>query len=227
MIKTALVDADILLYRVGFGKEDESEEDAIAAMDQTIYSILEKVNCDYQIFYLSDSQNNFRKIIDPEYKANRGPKPKHYKILKNHIINVWCAEIAEGMEADDAMSLNCINTEEHQSILISIDKDLLQIPGQHYNFVKDEWTEVSEFLGKYNFYFQMLTGDPVDNVKGLKGIGKVKAEKILKDVSNEEDMYTAVRTAYKDDDYMVMQARLLWLLSNTRTNLIFKNHVQD
>lgn len=227
MAKTALVDADILLYRVGFGKEAESEDDAIAALDQTIYSILEKVNCDYQVFYLSDSQNNFRKLVDPQYKANRGPKPKHYNVLKNHLITVWCAEIAEGAEADDAMSLNCVNTEEHQTILVSIDKDLLQVPALHYNFVKDEWTEVSEFLGYYNFYFQMLTGDPVDNVKGLKGIGKVKAEKILKDVTNQEDMYTAVRTAYKDDDYMVMQARLLWLLSNTRTNLIFENHVQD
>lgn len=227
MPKTALIDADILVYRVGFGKQDESEEDALAALDQTIYDILEKVNCDYHIFYLSDSQNNFRKIVDPQYKANRGPKPKHYNLLKNHLVSVWCAEIAEGAEADDAMSLNCVNNDEHQSILISIDKDLLQIPGTHYNFVKDEWTEVSEWMGYYNFYFQMLTGDPTDNVKGLKGIGKVKAERILKDVNDEEAMYTAVRTAYKDDDYMVMQARLLWLLSNTRTNLIFKNHVHN
>lgn len=227
MIKTALVDADILLYRVGFGKEDESEEDAIAAMDQLIYMILENVNCDYHVFYLSDSQNNFRKIVDPEYKANRGPKPKHYNLLKNHLISVWCAEIAEGMEADDAMSLNCVDTEDHQSVLVSIDKDLLQIPACHYNFVKDEWVQVSTFMGYYNFYFQMLTGDPTDNVKGLKGIGKVKAEKILKEAGTEDDMYTAVRTAYKDDEYMVMQARLLWLLSNTRTNLIFKNHVQN
>ena len=236
MSKSSLIDADILLYRLAFGQKDKSPEDAVAALDETIYRILERVGADYNLFYLTDSESNFRLQVDPNYKAGRPPKPEHYGVLKHHLIDCWCAEVCMGIEADDALSLENVNTEEHSSVIVSIDKDLLQVPGIHYNFVKDEFIEVSPFLGMYNFYTQVLVGDSVDNIKGCKGIGKKKAAKLLDTCTNEEEMYSVVRAAYytsnkevtddssKTDAAMYDTARLVWLLSKNRTNLILERH---
>lgn len=242
MSKTALVDADLLVYRLAFGQKDKSPEDAVAALDETIYRILERVGADYNLFYLTDSKSNFRLQVDPNYKAGRPPKPELYEVLKHHLVDCWCAEVCIGIEADDALSLENVNTEEHSSVIVSIDKDLLQVPGMHYNFVKDEFMEVSPFLGIYNFYTQVLVGDSVDNIKGCKGIGKKKAAKLLDTCATEEEMYNAVKEAYFDaqvkenkpwnieyntdaaNTAMYDTARLVWLLSKDRTNLILERH---
>jgi transcriptional regulator with XRE-family HTH domain len=64
----------------------------------------------------------------------------------------------------------------------------------------------------------MLTGDRVDNIPGLAGIGPKKAEKILQGCTDYESMQTAVWKAYQDKghdyDYFVEQGRLLWLLTS-------------
>ena len=50
------------------------------------------------------------------------------------------------MEADDLVSIWAYeaidNNEEY--VICGIDKDLLQIPGQHYNYGKDTWQLVNE-----------------------------------------------------------------------------------
>ena len=62
------------------------------------------------------------------------------------------------------------------------------------------------------FYEQILTGDRADNIVGLKGIGPVKAKRILADCDKEQDLWDAVVTAYDGDEERVTEnARLLWL----------------
>ena len=227
MRRTALVDGDLFLYRVGFGKKDETEEFACAALDETLYRILETIQADTHIIYLSDSDGNFRKKLTDSYKLNRAPKPDHYAGLKQHMLQSWAAEITTGMEADDACSLNSFSKEDEETVIVSIDKDLLQIPGLHYNFVKDLFITITAFQGIYNLYMQMLTGDAVDTIKGVKGIGPKKAAKLLENCTNEQQMYEVVRAAYKDDVDMLLNCQLLWLLSNDRTNLVLKNHYKE
>ncbi len=65
------------------------------------------------------------------------------------------------------------------TVICSIDKDLQQIPGNHYNFVKKEHSFVTPEEAIQNFYKQILTGDAADNIKGAKGIGPVRAGKII------------------------------------------------
>lgn len=215
---SALIDADYWLYRVGHAKAGDSVGAAIEYMDELIGDVLEKCPVDYPVFYLSDlRENNFRMKIDPLYKANRkAEKPEHYTALKEHMLDVWCAEIAEGMEADDALSLNNINNDIHRSIMVSIDKDLLQVPGRHYNPQRGVFLEVSETAALCNFYTSLLVGDSTDNIKGAAGIGKVKAARLLSGVSREEDMLAVCRSCYGDESSLKRNAGLLWLLSNDR-----------
>ena len=96
--------------------------------------------------------------------------------------------------------------------MVHIDKDLNQLRGWHYNYRKKEKYFVSEEEGLRAFYLQILVGDRVDNIIGLKGIGPVKAEKIIKDCKTEEELYSTVLKAYDGDTKRVLEnGQLLWL----------------
>jgi hypothetical protein len=101
------------------------------------------------------------------------------------MLEVHRAEVAFGMEADDLLGIN----QTKDTIICTIDKDLRQVPGQHYNFVKDEIFTVSVQQGLLWFYTQMLTGDASDNVSGIRGIGIKKATFFL----NREPLSTGHR----------------------------------
>lgn len=189
----ALVDGDIILYRVGYTVDEEEEWIAIARTNDTVNTILAELGTDDYTIYLSDSANNFRLKLYPEYKANRTqPKPKHYELIKNHLIKEWGAIISLEQEADDALGIS----QSTDTIICSIDKDLHQIPGNHYNFVKKEYKIVSPEEGVRHFYHQLLTGDVTDNIPGIYGIGPKKAQKALVTLTNDFEFYSKVVEMY-------------------------------
>lgn len=83
------------------------------------------------------------------------------------------------MEADDAMGIEQWRHADKSTIIVSTDKDMMMIPGWHYNWVKDEVHCRTLHEANTFFWWQMLVGDPVDNIQGIKGIGKAKADKIV------------------------------------------------
>ncbi len=136
----------------------------------------------------------------------------HFQALRDHLVNSWGFEVVKGIEADDAVGIAAYAVSEDESIMVHIDKDLNQFRGWHYNYRKQQKYYVSEFEGLVAFYTQILTGDRIDNILGLKGIGPVKAKKILADCTNETELYTAVLKAYDGDEKRVLEnGQLLWL----------------
>ena len=215
----ALIDADSLLYRVGFAAEEEPEKIAIARLNETlemvIFQDLEK--CDTYQCFVSGSTNFRNEVaVTVPYKGNREnvKRPRHLKALKDHIIEEWDARVSYNKEADDDVCIAAY--EEPYSIICHIDKDLDQIPGSHYNYVKKQFYNIGKFEGLKNLYKQALVGDPADNIKGVKGIGKVKAEKILKECFSEEALYKTVLECYTNSNKTVEQLHenmnLLYLL---------------
>ena len=84
------------------------------------------------------------------------------------------------IEADDLLGIMLTNGRVENPILCSIDKDLLGIPGWHYNWNKDSWpTYVSQEEADHNWLVQLLTGDATDGIRGMEGIGPVKAKKLI------------------------------------------------
>jgi len=204
----ALLDGDIFMYRIGFTTEDEDEAIAKFRIDEMIQTCLDETFCtEYKIFITSG--DNFRKDLDPNYKANRidKPRPRHLPILKEHLLSKWNAEVAVGMEADDYLAIN----QTEYSIICTIDKDLKQVVGEHYNFIKKEFSVVNEMQGLLTFYSQFLIGDASDNITGIKGIGPVGAAKYLQHLPTEVDLFNAVRLLYKDDERMRLNGQLLWM----------------
>jgi 5'-3' exonuclease len=204
----ALMDGDIYAFRVACTTENDNEAIAVYRVNEMIENTLAEVEAsEYKLFLTSP--DNFRKHIYPEYKANRtATKPKHLQFLRDYLVESWQGTVAEKMEADDYLGIN----QHESSIICSIDKDLLQVPGKHYNFVKKEFYEVDEETGSRNFYTQLLTGDTSDNIKGIAGIGPVKAKKALAEATNEYEMFCIVRDMYKNDEWMIMNGRCLHIL---------------
>ena len=193
------IDGDILAYQAIWNSEKEA--DVRSKINKSMKSIIESVN---SIIHSTDGKiaikgnNNFRKEIYADYKGNRKKEmePLEKELMEasyKHLIEFWGAVEAHGMEADDLIAI--WNTEE-KGVMCSIDKDMLQVPGLHFNFRKNEFTTITEDQGSYQLHIQMLTGDSTDNIKGLKGIGPVKAKEIMKGVA-PADYLTTVRAAWQ------------------------------
>jgi len=213
----ALLDGDILTYRVGFASEDVSEKIAKARMKDTIVDILMEMTDvgDYEGYLSGPTEDNFRMAlaVTAPYKGNRpGNKPVHYECLRDYLAEEWEFSVSSGQEADDDIAIKATELGAGSFIIVSIDKDFLQIPGKHYNWVKREYYDVSEIEGLRNFYKQILCGDRVDNVIGIRGIGPVKADRILGACTTEAEMYAAVLAAYEGNrDRVIENGRLLFL----------------
>ena len=210
-----LVDSDIICYRIACSTEEENEKIAISRCAYFIESMLweDLENVETYQCYLT-GKDNFRNeiAVTAPYKGNRTtPKPKHLQLLRDYLVSSWDAKISVGQEADDSIAIEHV-ARNYESIIASIDKDFLQLRGNHWNFVKKEMTVVTEEEALLNFYLQVLTGDRVDNIIGLKGIGPVKADKILNGCESAAEMYTACVEAYGgSEERTIENCRLLWL----------------
>jgi len=200
-----LIDGDIITYRVGFTTQEDEEWVAGSRVDELIGSILADVEVQFnisasfekathQVFLTSTDKSNYRFNLHPEYKANRtSAKPIHYDYIREYLVNEWKAEVIFGEEADDALGYS----QEKDTIICSIDKDLLMIPGKHYNFVKKEFYEVSPAEALYNFYWQLLNGDTGDNIPGCPGVGPVKIGLLIHSDMEEIELFQTVYETYE------------------------------
>lgn len=221
----ALIDGDIIAYRCAASCEpskkkaaelgiefEELEREpldiAIRRADELIYRILNTTQAEQYRVYLTGSEN-FRKLLYPDYKANRDklPKPKWLDACREFLVREWKSEICAGYEADDGIGIAA----KDNFVICSIDKDFRQIPGVHYNFVKDTFEEITESDAAFNFYSHLLIGDISDNVGGIVGIGPVKAGRLLSG-KDPEEMESIVCGYYDDRDRYLLVRRLLRIL---------------
>lgn len=210
----ALIDFDTIAFRSAASCEPtkskpfrEPLDTAIQRADELVYRVLQETDTQEYLGYLSGTEN-FRKQLYPAYKANRvRQKPEWLDNVRNFLLDEWSAKVTGGYEADDAIGIAA----KGDFVICANDKDFLQIPGKHYNFVKSEWLDVTEWDGWFNFYVQMLVGDASDNVPGVVGIGKVGAPRYL-NYLDIDGMHEQVRELYDDDERFDLTYHLLRLL---------------
>jgi|APGre2960657373_1045057.scaffolds.fasta_scaffold14024_3 5'-3' exonuclease len=220
IINTLLVDGDIIAYRAAFSVGDlgypwEVEAKVDDLMDYVIGETLVFSSGSDYTTYLT-GKNNFRHdiAVTAEYKGNRksSSKPAMLPDARRYLVESYRGKIINGQEADDAIAIEATRNDPDTTVVASVDKDMLQIPCWHFNFVTGAWTFVDEASGRKSFYKQILTGDAADNIKGIFKVGPVKADKILEGITEEKDLYEAVVKAYDGDKERVLEnARLLWL----------------
>jgi 5'-3' exonuclease len=206
----ALLDGDICAYRTAAASEETELEYCLLRLDRMVREILHVTQADTYEIFLS-GEGNFRYDIFPEYKANRKDtvRPKWLQPCREYLVTEWKAKLAHGCEADDLMAIEQRGTKE--TVICTIDKDLLQVPGLHYNFVKNEWYEIYPFGGLKKFYTQLIMGDRSDGIPGIAGLGPVKAGKMLEGCETEQEMFDVCREAYDNDALMIMYGQCLWI----------------
>jgi DNA polymerase-1 len=236
-VKLAIIDTDSLVYEAAFAGQSTIEwetgnpetsldlDASIAHLRAAIDSIMRATGADEKIVCLScpHREENFRRIIYDEYKANRkaGNRPLLLEALNQWVREEYDAKVKHGIEADDTVGILATGDigglpPVEDRIIVAIDKDLDTVPGLHYSWMHPDLgvVEVSESAADYWHMYQTLTGDSTDNYPGVRGIGPKRATKILDE--SFPNMWPAVLAAFEakgfDEEFALTQARLARIL---------------
>ena len=227
-----LFDFDLWAYDIGFAADAGDKPLPLAwalkVVDQRMHDICQTLDLQEYEGFLTGSAN-FRYDIakTTPYKAGRKTgKPTYWKQIREYLMKAHNATLVEGIEADDALAIRQTELGSN-SIIISRDKDLRQVPGWHYAYPVGNQPEFGPWkydeLGELDlkirykeedgvrkvsstklsggglrfFYSQVLTGDPTDTYPGCPGVGNARAYKLLCDAESDKQMYDICLLEYE------------------------------
>jgi len=176
-----------------------------------ISTLQKEHDSDYIIFAIDTKGPTFRNEIDPNYKANRKAPPPELT-MQLPIAIEWIDKMGyktlgmEGFEADDMIATVAYLAKEkgYNVRVVSHDKDLYQLIDDGeivvIDAIKRKTMDEDACFEKYGVTpkqfidYQSILGDTADNVPGVKGIGKVGAEKLLKEYGDLDSIYENIGT---------------------------------
>ena len=174
-----------------------------------IATLQKEHDSDYIIFAIDTKGNTFGNEIDPNYKANRSAPPPELSMQLPVAIE-WIDKMGyktlgmNGFEADDMIATVTHLAQEmnYHVRVVSHDKDLYQLIDDDrvtiIDAIKRKSVNEKACYDKYGVTpkqfidYQSILGDSADNVPGVKGIGKVGAEKLLKEYGTLDNIYANV-----------------------------------
>ena len=148
---------------------------------------------------------SFRNDLYPAYKAQRDLPPPELEAQLDD-----CRELAAAFgaatfidrryEADDLIATLChrLLRDGHRVVVVSSDKDLCQLVGDRaelLDFARGERYDPERVRKKFGVRpaqipdYLGLAGDPVDNIPGIRGIGKKTAAVLLAELADLEAIY--------------------------------------
>ena len=197
-----LVDASIYIFRSWFSISDEFSNqageptNAVYGFTGFLCSLLEQTQAQHIGVAFDESlTTSYRNEIYPEYKANRDPAPIELKRQFR-----WARDMAESMglscfaddryEADDLIGTLAAYWRErgHPVCIITSDKDLAQLITNQdtwWDFSRNQKLSRAKIKDKFGVFpeqiadYLALTGDSVDNIPGVPGVGPKSAAALL------------------------------------------------
>ena len=233
--RTALIDADHLAYQqAAAAHSNQSDGNEMAERIAALLEAYTRLACctKFITVFSCDRSDNFRREVYAPYKTNRTAEPPAMLELAQQLLKDAGPTINRAnIEADDIMGIAQTGGKVLNPVIVSMDKDMKQIPGLHFNPDKDDFpVYISELQGDYAFFLQWLTGDSTDGYPGIKGIGPAKAIKILNRADDAEPVayspivgwsqvvLEAYRDAGKTLKEALQQARCARILRNEDWN---------
>lgn len=197
-----LLDASSFIYRGFFALPPLSTSKgfptgAIYGFLRMLFAIFKSESPEYLGIVFDSPAPTRREKVYREYKAGRPPMPDPLKIqipvIKEMIalLNIPIIE-EEGFEADDLIAILAMkfSSECHMVKVYTPDKDMLQLVNEKIIVVNPMNWEVftsQKVKEKFGVPPQMvadylaLVGDSIDNIQGVKGIGKKSAPKVIEE----------------------------------------------
>ena len=229
-----LIDADMFAFRacasceqeINWGNDtwtlhvnlNEAKAKFTDTLEYAIEKALEKMQFsgDYQTIFCFSDKENFRKHILATYKINRAGKrkPVGYQALVEWVRENFTTKTVASLEADDVMGI-IATKDKTPCLIISGDKDMKCIPCYHYDFLRDEFCEVSEEEAEYWFFYQTLMGDSTDGYSGCPKVGKMTAGRLLDTNCSWNTVVSAYKKAGLSENVAIQQARVAKILLAT------------
>ena len=197
-----LIDASIFVFRNYYSMPDQFQAkngdniNAVYGFARFLSRFIHQTKAQYIACAFDKSlETSFRNEIYPEYKANREPAPddlkRQFKLCQQVAEVMGVATYSDGYyEADDLIGTlaNHFKNKGFNNHIISADKDLAQLVKTNdtwWNYGKDKAFTQQNIYEKFGVYphqisdYLALTGDSVDNIKGVPGVGNKSAVFLL------------------------------------------------
>lgn len=207
-----LVDASVYVFRAWFSMPDTFADhaghptNAVYGFARFLCELLEQASPAHVAVAFDESlTKSFRNEIYSEYKANREPAPE---ALERQF--AWCRDISRHaglavysharFEADDliaSLALHARN-EGRPFCVVTGDKDLAQLVDANstwWDFARRRRLDASGVFEHFGVHphqiadFLALTGDPVDNIPGVPGVGPKTARALLAHFGDLDSLY--------------------------------------
>lgn len=207
-----LVDASVYIFRAWFSMPDDFADasgqptNAVYGYARFLCELLEQTEATHIAVAFDESlTTSFRNELYPAYKANRDPAPPEL-----HRQFAWCKSLttclgipthASGaFEADDLIgTLAAVWKKRGHSLqIVTSDKDLAQLVGEGdiwWDFSRRQRLEATEIRARFGVGpeqiadYLALTGDPVDNIPGVPGVGPKTAAALLAHFGGLDALY--------------------------------------
>ena len=217
-----------------------------------ISSLQKDHDSDYIVFAVDSKGPTFRNEIDVNYKANRQAPPPELT-MQLPIAIEWIDKMGyktlgkSGFEADDIIASVVKHAKEagYNVRVVSHDKDLYQLIDDGkivlVDAIKKSVVDEKKCFEKYGVTpkqfidYQSILGDSADNVPGVKGIGKVGAEKLLKEYGTLDGIYENIGTIkgatqkklIESKDQAYMSKQLVSLREDVLESFDFEEYKMD
>jgi 5'-3' exonuclease len=212
-----LIDASVYVFRAYYSMPpdmadgDGNPVHAVYGFARFLCDLLERARPEYlAVAFDASLTSSFRNQIYPAYKANREPAPpdlllqfERCRRFCDHLGLAWFD--SNEFEADDIIGTLAIRMrgEGLRATIVSRDKDLAQLigPGDvywdysgnerfHHGQIADRFGVPPERYADY----LALTGDAVDNITGVPGVGPKTAAVLMKVYDSLDDLYARLDT---------------------------------
>ncbi len=205
-----LIDTMAYVFRSFFAMRSMSAPDgtpinAVFGLGMTLQRFLHEHEPELVACCFDAGSQTFRNDMFPAYKANRGAPPEElvpqFDLCRELVARMgFATAICPGYEADDLLATLSarLRGKGHEVVIVTGDKDMAQLlePGVRiYNLAKNEWWDEDGVPGRMGVKacqvidYLALTGDAVDNIPGVRGVGPKAASALLAEFADLESIY--------------------------------------
>ena len=227
-----------LATKKNFSAPDGTPTGMIFIFMNMLYKVQKDLRPDFTIIIFDSGGKTFRHELQEDYKATRKPLDEALKIqlpILQDLLTFSGHKIISrpGVEADDVVaSLSKLaQAQGHEAIILSSDKDLLQILDTGIKMLRPiqrgvsdpEIYNIENFKSEYGFMpssmidYLAMTGDTADNVHGIEGIGEKTAKNLLAQYPTLEEIFSSIenlKTAVRKKLEACGLEHALWIRDN-------------